>query len=127
MYGAWACASSFPRTDRQSAALPEPANGPGLSSEASIGITWTTNKLNHLRFDSSSVRVRLQSAIKGYLAAHRCIWPAIAAPSVTAGYGTDAVRSGRVEVTYLPVYTHPPIETSWLFGFAANSNILYIL
>ena len=78
MYGAWACASSFPRTDGQSAALPEPANGPGLSSEASIGFAWTTNNLDHLHFDSSNLRVRLQAATKGYLAAHRCVWPAIA-------------------------------------------------
>ena len=119
--------SIYARTDGQSAALPEPANGPNLSSEAIIGIAWTTNNLDRLRFDSSSVRVRLQATTKSYLAAHRCVWPAIAAPSVTVGYGTDAVRSGRVEVTYLPVYTHPPIEASWLFGFAANSNILYIL
>ena len=71
--------------------LLESANGPDLSSEASIGIAWTTNKTNRLRFDSSSLRVHLQAAIKGYLAAHRCVWPTISAPPVTARCGTESV------------------------------------
>ena len=72
--------ATFSFGDRGFAALLEAANGPDLSSEASKGIAWTTNKLNHLRSDSSSLCVRLQAAIKGYIAAHRCVWPAISAP-----------------------------------------------
>ena len=45
------CYHQFPQNDdRGYAALLESANGPDLSREASIGIAWTTNKLNHLRF-----------------------------------------------------------------------------
>ena len=72
--------ATFSFGDRGFAALPESANGPDLPSEVSIGIVWTTNKLNHLRFDSTSLRVHLQAAIKGYLAAHRCVWPTISVP-----------------------------------------------
>ena len=92
--------------------LLESANGPDLSSEASIGIAWTTNKLNPLRFDSTSLRVHLQAAIKSYLAAHRCVRPTISAPPVTARCGTESVGATTMRYAveasnFLCICPHP--------------------
>ena len=99
-------------SDGQLAAPPEPANGPGLSSEASIEIACATNKLNHLRFVAQAYACTFRQQSRQYVrtmfAAHRCVRPTISAQFSHCGVrnwvnrsDNDAVRSGLVDVPLL--------------------------
>ena len=67
------------------------------SSEASIGIAWTTNKLNHLRFDSTNLRVQQSRATSLLTAA---FGQQFQHHSVTAGCGTELIAIGVTRKRY---------------------------